>query len=71
MTLEQLIRSLSPEVYHNLRRAIELGRWPDGRRLTDEQRELCMEAVLQYEDLHQVAAEERVGYIDMGKKAKQ
>lgn len=30
-----------------------------------------MEAVLQYEDLHQVAAEERVGYIDMGKKAKQ
>jgi len=71
MTLEQLIRSLSPEVYHNLRRAIELGRWPDGRKLTHEQRELCMEAVLQYEDLHQVAPQDRVGYIDLGKKAEQ
>lgn len=69
MTLEQLIRSLTPEVYHNLRRAIELGRWPDGRRLTQEQRELCMEAVLHYEELHQVALEDRVGYIDLGKKA--
>ena len=67
MTLEQLIRALSPEVYQNLRRAIELGRWPDGRRLTSEQRELCMEAVLHYENLHQVAEEERVGYIDRTK----
>ncbi len=71
MTLEQLIRSLSPEVYQNLRRAIELGRWPDGRKLTQEQRELCMEAVLHYEEVHQVAPQDRVGYIDLGKKAEQ
>lgn len=67
MSLEQLIRSLTPEVYQNLRRAIELGRWPDGRRLSGEQRELCMEAVLHYEALHQVAEHERVGYIDRSK----
>ena len=44
MTLEQLIKALTPEIYQNLRTAIELGRWPDGRKLEAEQRELCMEA---------------------------
>ena len=33
MTLDELIQSLTPEMYQNLRTAVELGRWPDGRRL--------------------------------------
>ncbi len=69
MTLEQLIRSLNPDMYQRLRRAVELGRWPDGGRLTNEQRELCMEAVIHYENLHQVAAQDRVGYIDLTKSS--
>ncbi len=69
MTLEQLIRSLNPDMYQRLRRAVELGRWPDGARLTPEQRELCMEAVLHYENLHQVEAQDRVGYLDLTKSS--
>ncbi len=63
MTLEQLIQSLTPEIYQNLKTAIELGRWPDGRRLDNEQRELCLQAVIYYEQMNDVPASERVGYI--------
>lgn len=69
MTLEQLIQALTPEVYENLKRAVELGRWADGRTLAEGQRELCMEAIIHYETLHDVPAEQRVGYIDGGCKS--
>ena len=69
MTYEELIKRLDPAVYQSLKRALELGKWPDGRKLTDEQRLICMEAVIYYEDHHQIPAEERVGYLDRGVKA--
>lgn len=69
MTYEELIKRLDPTVYQNLKRSLELGKWPDGRRLTPEQRTICMEAIIYYEDHHQVPTEERVGYLDRGKKA--
>ena len=68
MDFQQLIDNITPEICANLRRAVEIGKWPDGRRLTDEQRELCMQAVIAYE-AKSVDAEERVGYIDRGSKA--
>eukprot|EP00389_Voromonas_pontica_P010653 GDKH01016246.1.p1 GENE.GDKH01016246.1~~GDKH01016246.1.p1 ORF type:complete len:83 (-),score=18.83 GDKH01016246.1:132-380(-) len=49
--------------------ALELGKWPDGRKLSDEQRSICMEAVIYYEDHHNTPMEERVGYLDRGEKA--
>ena len=69
MTYEELIRQINPEVYRNLRRAIELGKWPDGRRLTPEQKAISLEAVIYYENLHNIPEEERVGYLDRGEKA--
>ena len=63
-----LIEQMTPEIYQRLRRAVELGRWPDGRALTAEQRELCMQATLTYEHLN-VAETDRTGYIDRGSKA--
>ncbi|MEX2365829.1 MAG: DUF1315 family protein, partial [Pseudohongiellaceae bacterium] len=33
----QLLDNISPEIHRNLRRAVELGRWPNGDRLTPEQ----------------------------------
>jgi uncharacterized protein YeaC (DUF1315 family) len=69
MDFETLIETMSPEVCASLKRAIEIGKWPDGRALTAQQKELCMEAVINYE--HRFIAEhERVGYIDRGDKAK-
>jgi len=63
MTLEQLIKAMTPEIYQNMRTAIELGRWPDGRKLDEEQRSLCMEAIIYYEQLNDLPAEQRVGYM--------
>ncbi|ARN75943.1 YeaC family protein [Oceanicoccus sagamiensis] len=68
MDFEQLISNITPDIHTALKRAIEIGKWPDGQRLTQEQRELCMEAVINYEQRF-VAETDRVGYIDRGSKA--
>lgn len=57
MTYEQLIERLDPTVYRNLRQAIELGKWPDGRKMTAEQREISLEAVIYYENRHNIPEE--------------
>jgi len=69
MTYEELIERLDPAVYRNLRQSIELGKWPDGRKMTAEQRAISLEAVIHYENKHNVPEEERVGYLDRGSKA--
>ncbi len=69
MTYEELIDRLDPSVYRSLRQSIELGKWPDGRKLTPEQREISLEAVIYYENLHNTPEKERVGYLDRGSKA--
>ena len=68
MNFEKLISSMTPDIHASLKRAIELGKWPDGKALTQEQKELCMEAVINYEQKF-LPEEERVGYIDRGSKA--
>jgi uncharacterized protein YeaC (DUF1315 family) len=70
MTLDDLIQSLTPEVYENLKNAVATGRWPHGRKLEEGQRELCMEAIMYFENAHNVPADQRVGYLDMGSKSK-
>ncbi|MEX2475733.1 YeaC family protein [Marinobacter sp.] len=69
MTYEELIERLDPTVYTSLRRSIELGKWPDGRKLSPEQREICLEAVIYYENRHNIPETERVGFLDRGSKA--
>ena len=56
------------DVYDNMLRALQTGRWPDGRALNPEQREHCMQAVIAWGELN-LPIEERVGYIDKGHKA--
>jgi uncharacterized protein YeaC (DUF1315 family) len=68
MDYQQLIANITPDIHAALKRAIEIGRWPDGRRLDDEQRALCMEAVIAWETIH-LAERERTGFIDRGSKA--
>ena len=57
---------MNPEVYANLKRAVELGKWPNGERLTGEQKRTCLQAVIAYDHQHKPAAE-RVGYIEAKK----
>lgn len=60
--LQSLLENLTPDIYDALKRAVELGKWPDGTRLSNEQRELCMEAVIFYDSINK-PEQERVGYI--------
>lgn len=62
MNYQELLSSLTPEIYQSLRRAVELGKWPDGNKLSVEQRQLCMEAVIAYEKRN-LPPEEHSGYI--------
>lgn len=62
MDKQTILESLTPEVVDKFRMAIELGKWPDGRKITAEQRETCMQAVMVWEHEHLVPAE-RTGYI--------
>ncbi len=67
MTYEELIQAMTPDMHASLKRAVELGKWPDGRRLTPEQKDICLRAVIAY-DLEHKPTEERVGFIDRTKK---
>ena len=63
MNFKEMIDNMSPEVYIKLKQAVELGKWPNGVRLTPEQTELCLQAVITY-DYSNKEEKDRVGYID-------
>ncbi|MDC1436356.1 YeaC family protein [Gammaproteobacteria bacterium] len=65
-SFEDLLSSITPEVHSKLKQAIELGRWENGERLSKEQIELCMQAVIAYDEIH-LNDEEKIGYIDRAK----
>ena len=69
MDYQQAIDKMSPEIYENLKKALEQGRWPDGRPMTPEQREHALAAVIAWGELH-LPEHERVGFIDRGKKTR-
>ena len=62
-----MIETMTPEVYQRLKTAVELGKWPDGRRLTPPQREQSLQAIIAWGEKH-LPAEDRVGFIDKGRK---
>ncbi len=68
MNYQQMIDAMSPATYRSLRRAVELGRWPDGSRLTPEQRANALQALIAWGERH-LDESERVGFIDRGHKA--
>ena len=65
MNIEQMLAVLDPEIVGRLKTAIEIGKWPNGVALTQEQRQICMQAVYAWEIKH-LPAEEGSGYIDRG-----
>ena len=67
MDYQQMIESMTPEIYQNLRRAVEIGKWPDGQKLTPEQREKAMQAIIAWGQRH-LPKQDQVGFIDKGHK---
>ena len=68
MEYQQLIDTLSPEAYQSLKRSLEMGKWPDGKPLTAQQRHNTMQAIIAWGEKH-LPEKKRVGYIDKGHKA--
>ena len=62
MDVQKLLNSITPDIYQNLKLAVEIGKWQDGNKLSAEQRALCMQAVIAYEHQH-LPPEEHTGYI--------
>lgn len=63
MNFDQLSENLDPQVYQSFKTALELGKWPNGQPLSDEQKSICMEAIILYEAKH-LPPEKRTGYIE-------
>ncbi|MFK8021761.1 MAG: YeaC family protein [Pseudomonadales bacterium] len=60
--LDQMLAELSSDGVENLRRAVEIGKWPDGKPVDAEQRGLCMQALIAWEQKN-LPEEQRSGYM--------
>ncbi len=68
MDYRSLVEGMTPAIYRNLKRAVETGKWPDGKPLSPEQRRESLQALIAWGELH-LPENERVGFIDRGHKA--
>ena len=67
-TVEDLVAALTPDIVADLRRAIETGKYRDGRDVDAEQKELLLEAIIRYDALY-LPDEQRIGFIDLSKSS--
>lgn len=58
----EAIENITPEIYQSLKLAVEIGKWPDGRKLSQEQKELTLQALIAWE-IQNLPEEERIGYM--------
>ena len=58
----EIASTISAEVYESFKLAVEIGKWPDDRKLTTEQKELCLQAMIAYE-LKNLPEDQRTGYM--------
>ena len=61
MDYKQLLDSITPEIYQRFQKAVEIGKWPDGRELSEEQKSLCMQAIIAYDQRNPEV--DRTGYV--------
>ncbi|MFC0710341.1 YeaC family protein [Azorhizophilus paspali] len=61
-SFKEMIENITPEIYRSLKLAVEIGKWPDGRKLTQEQKELSLQAMIAWE-IRNLPEEERTGYM--------
>jgi len=66
MNFSDLLAALTPEQYEVLKRSVELGKWPDGRLLTTEEKESSLQVLIAYDICHK-PVDERIGYVDTQK----
>lgn len=57
MEINELVASMTPEVYERLATAVETGKWPDGVALTPEQKENSLQLVMLWQARHNTEAQ--------------
>lgn len=67
MNKQDILNTLTPEIVDKFRRAIEIGRWDNGDKISVEQRQTCMQAVMIWE-YEYLPINERTGYIEKPQK---
>ena len=65
-SFNEMISNITPEIYQSLKLAVEIGKWSDGGKLTTEQRELSLQAMIAWE-VQNLPEDQRTGY--MGEQA--
>ncbi|MCJ8312688.1 MAG: DUF1315 family protein [Saccharospirillaceae bacterium] len=68
MSFVDVAKNLDLPTYEKLKTAVEIGKWPTGQVLTQEQKSICMEAVMTYEMAH-FSEEKRTGYMEQACKS--
>ncbi|MCP2072051.1 UNVERIFIED_ORG: uncharacterized protein YeaC (DUF1315 family) [Pseudomonas lini] len=61
-SFNEMIQNITPDIYKSLKLAVEIGKWADGNKLTAEQRELSLQAMIAWE-IQNLPEEERTGYM--------
>lgn len=49
MSIEQMLANITPETYENLKFAVETGKWRNGQKLSQEQRDNALQLVMAYQ----------------------
>ena len=62
MTYEELIEKMTPQMHQAIKLAIELGKWPDGKKMLPAQLDVCLRAVINYDQ--NLPEDQRTGFID-------
>ncbi len=62
MNYQELIEKMTPQIHQSIKQAVELGKWPDGKKMTADQLDICMRAVIHYDQ--NLPKEQRTGFID-------
>lgn len=61
-SFKEMIENITPEIYQSLKLAVELGKWPDGHKLSQEQKELSLQAMIAWE-VQNLPEDQRTGYM--------
>lgn len=62
MDLDKVVSSVTPDIYASLKKAIELGKWDNGIKLSKEQIENSLQIIIAYDARHK-SQSERIGYV--------
>ena len=58
----EVASNITAEIYESFKLAVEIGKWPDGRKLDQEQKELCLQAMIAFELKH-LPEDQHTGYM--------